>query len=266
MQSVLLAMTVRRAKIGSMKTYRDEAIVLRTHELGEADRIITVLTRHHGKVRSVAKGIRRSKSRFGARLEPSSLVDVQLYRGRTFDHVTEVATLNPYARDLMRDYSTYSVACAMLEVADRLTPIEKEPAEEQFLLLLGAVNALVRHRHEPRLIFGSYVLRALAAAGWALSLYECAKCGAEHPIAFDVSSGGMVCAEHATRSATHPQGHTVTLMGALLSGDWECAEASSEMARHQAEGLINAYIQWQLERDIRSLRAASHARTLVASA
>lgn len=259
-------LSVGHAKIEGMKTYRDEAIVLRTHELGEADRIITVLTRHHGKVRTVAKGIRRSKSRFGARLEPASLVDIQLYRGRTFDHVTEVATLNPYARDLMRDYSTYSVACAMLEVADRLTPMEKEPAEEQFLLLLGAVNALVTRRYEPRLIFGSYALRAMAAAGWALSLYECARCGAERPIAFDVSSGGMVCAEHATRSATHPQAHTVTLMGALLSGDWTSAQASPEIARHQAEGLINAYIQWQLERDIRSLRAATHAHTMMASA
>ena len=247
------------AKIESVKTYRDEAIVLRTYELGEADRIITLLTRHHGKVRSVAKGIRRSKSRFGARLEPASLVDVQLYRGRTFDHVTEVATLNPYARDLMRDYATYSVACAMLEVADRLTPLEKEAAEDQFLLLLGAINALVRHRHEPRLIFGSYALRALATAGWALSLYECAQCGNEHPIAFDVSSGGMLCANCAPRSATHPLAHTVTLMGALLSGDWATAETAPEMARHQAEGLINAYVQWQLERDIRSLRALARA-------
>ncbi|MBR5950872.1 MAG: DNA repair protein RecO [Actinomycetaceae bacterium] len=249
-----------------MKTYRDEAIVLRTQELGEADRIIMLLTRRHGKVRSVAKGIRRSKSRFGARLEPSSLIDVQLYRGRTFDHVTEVQTLNPYAKALMRDYSTYSVACAMLEVADRLTPIEKEPAEEQFLLLLGAVNALVKSRHEPRLIFGSYVLRALASAGWALSLYECAKCGEENPLAFDLSSGGMACAGCAPRSATHPSVQTVTLMGALLSGDWAQAEESSETARHQAEGLINAYVQWQLERDIRSLRAASRARELVATA
>lgn len=245
-----------------MKTYRDEAIVLRTHDLGEADRIITVLTRHHGKVRTVAKGIRRSKSRFGARLEPSSFIDVQLYRGRTFDHVTEVATVNPYAKELMRDYSTYSVACAMLEVADRLTPVEKEPAEEQFLLLLGAVNALVRHRHEPRLVFGSYALRALAAAGWALSLYECAKCGAEHPIAFDVPSGGMVCADCVPRSATHPLAHTVSLMGALLSGDWASAESAPENARHQAEGLINAYAQWQLERDIRSLHALPKVRAL----
>jgi len=70
-----------------VKLYRDEAIVLRTHDLGEADRIITMLTRNHGKVRGVAKGVRRTKSRFGARLEPFAMVDVQLYEGRGLDVV-----------------------------------------------------------------------------------------------------------------------------------------------------------------------------------
>ena len=64
-----------------MPLYRDEAIVLRTQKLGEADRIVTLLTRQHGKVRAVAKGVRRTRSRFGARLEPSMVVDVQLLRG-----------------------------------------------------------------------------------------------------------------------------------------------------------------------------------------
>src|SRR3712207_2111879 len=67
--------------------YRDEGVVLRTQKLGEADRIITVLTRRHGKVRAVAKGVRRTKSKFGARLEPFSHVDLQLYTGRTLDRI-----------------------------------------------------------------------------------------------------------------------------------------------------------------------------------
>ena len=66
-----------------MPLYRDEAIVLRTHKLGEADRIVTLLTRQHGKVRAVAKGVRRTTSRFGARLEPFMVVDVQCYEGRS---------------------------------------------------------------------------------------------------------------------------------------------------------------------------------------
>ncbi|MDO8382692.1 MAG: DNA repair protein RecO, partial [Microbacterium sp.] len=68
-----------------MPTYRDEVVILRTHKLGEADRIITMLSRRHGKVRAVAKGVRRTASRFGARLEPFMVADVQLYAGRTLD-------------------------------------------------------------------------------------------------------------------------------------------------------------------------------------
>ncbi|MDO4718877.1 MAG: DNA repair protein RecO, partial [Propionibacteriaceae bacterium] len=60
------------------RLYRDEAVVLRTHPLGEADRIVTLLTRGRGQVRAVAKGVRRTNSRFGARLEPFGVVDVQL--------------------------------------------------------------------------------------------------------------------------------------------------------------------------------------------
>ena len=237
-----------------MKTYRDEALVLRTQNLGEADRIITLLTRRHGKVRAVAKGIRRAKSRFGARLEPASHVEVQLYRGRTFDYINEVDTRAPYANALMRDFSVYAMETAMLEVADRLTPIEGESVEHQFVLLLGATHALVRHTHEARLIFGSYVLRALAAAGWALSIYDCAQCGAEHPVAFDVRGGGMVCQDCASPSALHPLAGTVTLLGALMSGDWTLAEQSGERARYQADSLIKAYLRWQLEYDLRALR------------
>jgi DNA repair protein RecO (recombination protein O) len=73
-------------------TYRDEAVVLRTHKLGEADRIITMLSRRHGKIRAVAKGVRRTTSKFGARLEPFSHVDFpQLAVGRTLDVITQVA-------------------------------------------------------------------------------------------------------------------------------------------------------------------------------
>ena len=71
-----------------MPLYRDEAVVLRTHKLGEADRIITVLSRTRGKVRTVAKGVRRTKSRFGSRLEPFMVVDLQCYEGRNLDTVT----------------------------------------------------------------------------------------------------------------------------------------------------------------------------------
>ena len=83
-----------------MPLYRDEAIVLRTHKLGEADRIITLLTRHHGRVRAVAKGVRRTTSRFGSRLEPFTHVDLQLAEGRNLDMITQAETLTPFSAAL----------------------------------------------------------------------------------------------------------------------------------------------------------------------
>ena len=85
--------------------YRDEGVVLRTQKLGEADRIVTVLTRRHGRVRAVAKGVRRTKSRFGARLEPFSHVDLQLYTGRNLDIVSQAESIRVLrAASIVADY------------------------------------------------------------------------------------------------------------------------------------------------------------------
>jgi len=122
--------------------YRDDGVVLRTHKLGEADRIITLLTRHHGRVRAVAKGVRRTKSRFGARLEPFTHVDVMVHFGRTLDVITQAEVIRAYGTPLVSDYPKYTAGTAMLETAERFTPVEKEPALRQFLLLIGGLRAL----------------------------------------------------------------------------------------------------------------------------
>src|SRR5664279_2342923 len=101
-----------------MPVYRDEGVVLRTHKLGEADRIITLLTRHHGRVRAVAKGVRRTSSRIGSRLEPFMLADVQPYERRSLDAVTQVETLAPYAAGILGDSRRYPAGTAMLATAE----------------------------------------------------------------------------------------------------------------------------------------------------
>ena len=123
-----------------MPLYRDDAIVLRTHKLGEADRIVTMLTKNHGKVRAVAKGVRRTSSRIGARMEPFMLADVQLYEGRNLDIVSQVEMREPYARRIVADYALYTAATAMVETADKLVDHEKEPALQQYRLLHGALG------------------------------------------------------------------------------------------------------------------------------
>ena len=125
-----------------MQGYRDDGVVLRTQKLGEADRIITLLTRQNGRVRAVAKGVRRTKSRFGARLEPFTHVDVLIHPGRSLDVITQAEVIRAYGKPLATDYPRYTAGTAMLETAGRLTPVEKEPAIRQFLLLIGGLRAL----------------------------------------------------------------------------------------------------------------------------
>ncbi len=184
-----------------MAIYRDDGIVLRTHKLGEADRIITVLGRRSGRIRAVAKGVRRTKSRFGARLEPFTHVDLLLYTGRSLDVITQAETLRPYGEQLVADYPRYTTGTAMLETAEKLTPVEKEPSLRQFLLLVGALRTLGETEHDPRLVLDAFLLRSLAVAGYAPALEECAVCGTTAREAqgsgglrtFGLASGGLTC-------------------------------------------------------------------------
>jgi DNA repair protein RecO (recombination protein O) len=239
----------------SVRLYRDEAVVLRTQDLGEADRIVTLLTRSTGRVRAVAKGVRRTSSRFGARLEPFTVIDVQLHLGRSLDVVTQVETIAAHGRSLSSDYGRYTTAMVMAETAERLTEIEKEPATQQFLLLAGGLRALAEGIHPGTLVLDSYLLRSLAIAGWAPSFTECARCGAPGPHrAFAVAYGGAVCAACRPPGSAAPSPATFLLLAALLTGDWEAAEASGDRERRESSGLVAAYVQWHLERRVRSMR------------
>jgi DNA repair protein RecO (recombination protein O) len=194
--------------------YRDDGVVLRTHKLGEADRIITLLTRQNGRVRAVAKGVRRTKSRFGGRLEPFTHVDVLIHPGRSLDVIQQAEVIRAYGKPLATDYPRYTAGTAMLETAEKFTPVEKEPAIRQFLLLIGGLRALgdadvpdyldesdalddagefdeadgideagrrdaetASPTREPRLVLDAYLLRSLSLEGYAPALAECARCG-----------------------------------------------------------------------------------------
>lgn len=235
--------------------YRDEGVVLRNQKLGEADRIITLLTRRHGLVRAVGKGVRRTRSRFGARLEPCTHVDLQLHAGRTLDVITQAETLRPYGEAVVGDYARYTAASAMLETAEKVVAVEKDPALRQFLLLIGALRTLGEGSHDARLVLDAYLLRSLAVAGYAPALTECARCGSrgEHR-AFAVHAGGSVCSVCRPHGSVHPSPDTLRLMLSLLSGDWSHADASDPGHRSECSGLVAAYLQWHLENGIRSLR------------
>jgi DNA repair protein RecO (recombination protein O) len=234
--------------------YRDEAVVLRTQKLGEADRIITLLTRGSGRVRAVAKGVRRTSSRFGSRLEPFTHVDLQLAEGRSLDVVTQAETLDPFAGRIGSDYERYTAGTVMLETAERLVVEDKEPSLQQFLLLVGALRAMCETGRSPSQVLDSFLLRSLAVAGYAPSFEACARCGTEGPHrSFSPAAGGMLCGSCRVPGSANPAPETVVLLGALLAGDWAVVETSEPRHRREANGLIAAYLQWHLERGLKSL-------------
>ncbi len=237
-------------------------MVLRTHKLGEADRIITLLTAEHGQVRAVAKGVRRTTSKFGARLEPFSVVDVQLHKGRTLDTITQVESIANHGDLIAADYDLFTTATVVVETAERLTADEESGAHSQYLLLIGALFALAHRRHDPPLILTSYMLRSLALAGWAPSCFDCAICGTQGPhSAFSITEGGAVCDNCRPVGAAAPSPDAMALMGDLLSGDWASADISQGYARSEASSLITSYTQWHLERRLRSLQVLERSRT-----
>jgi DNA repair protein RecO (recombination protein O) len=201
--------------------------------------------------------VRRTASRFGSRLEPFMVADVQLYEGRSLDIVTQAESIGAYGALIADDYASYTAANAMVEAADRLT--DAEASLQQYLLLVGALRSLSRREHGPGLTLDSYLLRALSLAGWAPSFEDCSRCGAPGPhTAVVVQLGGVVCANCAPQGAPRVDAETIALLGALLTGDWEAAEAAPESTRSRANGVVAAYTQWHLERGLRSLQHIPH--------
>lgn len=237
-----------------MPLYSDEAIVLRTRKLAEADRIITLLTRQHGVVRAVARGVRRTSSKFGSRLEPFTHVDLQLVVGRNLDTVTQAVTRDPFGAAISADYDRYTAASVMLETSEHLVAEEREPSVQQYLLLVGGLRAMTAGERRPGDVLDSFLLRSLAVAGYAPSFDACARCGLEGPHrAFNPAHGGMLCPGCRLPGSAHPAPETVTLLGALLAGDWPLVETADVRSRKEAAGLVSAYLSWHLERGLRSL-------------
>lgn len=236
-----------------MPLYSDEAVVLRTHKLAEADRIITLLTRQHGVVRAVAKGVRRTSSRFGSRLEPFTHVDLQLAEGRNLDTITQAVTRDPFGAAIAADYHRYTAASVMLETAERLVSVEKQPALQQYLLLVGGLRAMTGGERRPSDVLASFLLRSLAVAGYAPSFDACVRCGLEgRHLWFHPAAGGVMCAECRLPGSARPAAETIVLLGALLAGEWTVVGAAVPRHRKEARSLIAAYLNWHLDYGLKS--------------
>lgn len=231
--------------------YREQGVVLRTHKLGEADRIVTMLTSGRGVLRAVAKGVRRTSSKFGARLEPFMVADIQCYEGRTLDTITQASTLGAYGPAISADYERYRSGSVIVETAERLA--EGGPSRELYALLLGALRTLAAGKIPAELVRDGYLLRAMSSAGWTPGFDECVKCGEPGPhTAVVVQLGGVVCVNCRPPGSPRLDPGSISLLRALLAGDWDSTLEASDRERGQAAGIVAAYTQWQLERGLRS--------------
>ena len=144
-----------------MPPYKEQGVVLRSMKLGEADKIVTIMTQGSGKVRGVAKGIRKTTSRFGARLEPFTHVNLMLYRGRgSLDTITQAEIIAPH-RAIRDDLALFAAGETMLEAVDRVAE-EHERNVRLVLLLLSGLRALETRPADPAAVAESFLLKLLS--------------------------------------------------------------------------------------------------------
>src|SRR5207302_11345936 len=168
--------------------------------LGEADQSVSILTQGSGKIRAVAKGIRRTNSKFGARLEPLTHVSLLLYRGRNLDTVTQAEIIGSF-RGIRGDFAEIAAGETMLEAVDKVAE-EHERNVRLFLLLLAGLRALESGPADPAAVAESFLLKLLSLSGFHPSLSACAVCGAPGPHErFAAAQGGVVCGADAEHDA-----------------------------------------------------------------
>jgi DNA repair protein RecO (recombination protein O) len=230
--------------------YRDSAVVLRTYKLAEADRIVVLMTEHHGKVRAVAKGVRKTMSKFGARLEPLSHVQLLLAHGRSdLDIVSQAESVESLA-PLVADLDHLTNGMAMLEAVDQLA-LEREPAPQLYHMLVGALRTVAR-RSGP-MVVPAFYWKLLAAEGITPLLDDCARCGEPGPlVALDMDHGGALCRN--CRSGAPLSAEALDLMRMVLGGQLNDAlSVPASAATHEVAAHATRAMEHHIERRLRTV-------------
>lgn len=226
--------------------------MVRTYDFGEADRVIVLLTRNHGLVRGVAKGVRKVKSRFGSRLQPFVDVDVQVYPGRGLSTITGADTVTYFGARIIDDFDRYAAACAVMEVAEKLSYDQGDP--ELFALVQEALTNLQTDQH-PTLVLDAFMLKATEHAGWGLSLFNCANCQRPGPHkAFNATVGGAVCNNCRPTGSMDVDPETLHDMWLLRGG-----HGVSSIRVAQIHRATVAHVQHNLEAGLKSLKIMEQA-------
>lgn len=237
------------------RSFRAESIVLKHHDWGEADRILTVFTREHGKLRVIAKGVRKIRSRRAGHLEPFTHVAIQLAKSKDMPIVTQADTLESFSV-LREDLDAIGSASYVVELLDKFTYQEGENVSI-FSLLKRTLERLAAARVPTALVLRYFEMRLLDLSGFRPELFVCVVCGekivAENQY-FSAGQGGVVC----PRSASGMSGLVPISVDALRflrhfqrSSFSEATRARpSQEADRDMEVVMQHYITYVLERGL----------------
>lgn len=242
----------------ALKTYKTEAIVLKHIDLGEADRILILYTPNQGKIRAVARGVRRMKSRLGGHVEPLINCSLMLSRGRSLEVVSQGQTIESFL-PIRNNLKLTVQALYLVELTDAFTSerIENYPV---YKLLLDCLRVIEKVRNV-EVLFRYFEIQLLKYVGYEPQLYICLNCKAAiEPVEnfFSASGGGILCPNCAH---TEPVVQTISVdalkvVRLLQRGDFSAANRlrlSSDLSR-EIERIMQGYIRYLLERDIKSTR------------
>jgi DNA repair protein RecO (recombination protein O) len=252
---VLTFLLCRRVDIDLEMPLREtEAIVLRTYRLGEADKIASLFTRQLGRLRAVAQGALRPKSRYGGTLEPLSYVRLWIYERENRDllRLNSVEILESFF-DMQKDYRVHLAAQFLAEVGERLLP-EREVNERSFRLLLTVLRALKTSGevNRPLLYFDYWIVRL---AGFLPDFSKCANCGrplAEEGGYFARGSEGLACRDCRPPAAVHASAASLAMVQAACQvplDRWlaqEKAPPGCREARRFFEEMIESHTEKRL--------------------
>lgn len=241
------------------KTFKTEAVVLRSIRYGEADRILHLYSPSHGRIGAIAKGVRKPRSRFGGRLEPFFRLELVLHRGRgDLATVSAAETVQGFGalRSSVAALTAAARACdAVLRLLD--APEPNRPAYNLLCRYLAQLDVIAAHdpavdpvRLEPHAL--AFRLKLLVAAGFGPELSSCANCGSrEHLEGFSGAAGGVVCSSCLGGGfplLAEAHGFMVTALGRPMDEAPELAEraarqverAISDLAEHHAHVQLRA--------------------------
>jgi DNA repair protein RecO (recombination protein O) len=234
------------------KTNRDVGAVLRTYKLGESDRIVVFLTTQHGKIRGVAKGARKSGSKYSARLEPGSVVDFQWISGKSeLVRITQVETVNSN-RHLRENLDLFSSAQRMLEAVDLLCE-DNTAHEDLALMIIRALKTM--NETKSAATCGAFLFKALSLEGFAPSVTNCFKCGtADNLNSFSITKGSFFCDDCTDPGCVIVLDHTREMIEAIFDGRLN-AVISNEVSNitQEVEALAVAMIEYHTGKRLKSL-------------